>query len=56
MSGRIGDPAARGAGRSDAPAGRPAWHEVSDAVWLAAQMSAAARAADGQGAAADRRA
>ncbi|MEU8120496.1 FxSxx-COOH system tetratricopeptide repeat protein [Spirillospora sp. NPDC049024] len=36
---------AQGAGRSDAPAGPPVWHEVSDAIWLAAQMNAAALAA-----------
>ncbi|QXJ22461.1 tetratricopeptide repeat protein [Actinomadura graeca] len=45
MSDRFGDPAARGTGRSGGPAGRPVWHEVSDVIWLAAQMSAAERAA-----------
>ncbi|MEV3924141.1 FxSxx-COOH system tetratricopeptide repeat protein [Actinomadura coerulea] len=56
MSERTGDPAAGGAGRSDAPAGPPVWHEVSDAIWLAAQMNAAAVAADRGGDTARRRA
>ncbi|GAA2294127.1 FxSxx-COOH system tetratricopeptide repeat protein [Actinomadura luteofluorescens] len=49
MSERTGDPAARGAGRPDAPAGPPLWHQVSDAIWLAAQMNAAALAAGREG-------
>ena len=52
MSERTGDPAARGSGRPDASAGSPVWHEVSDAIWLAAQMNAAALAADEGGPAA----
>ncbi|MEU9838378.1 FxSxx-COOH system tetratricopeptide repeat protein [Actinomadura sp. NPDC048032] len=46
MSERTGHPAAGDAARSDAPAGPPVWHEVSDAIWLAAQMNEAAVAAD----------
>ncbi|MFI0408249.1 FxSxx-COOH system tetratricopeptide repeat protein [Actinomadura sp. 3N508] len=45
MSDRIGDAAERGEGRPGAPASLPVWHQLSDAVWLAAQMNAAEREA-----------
>lgn len=39
----------RGAGSPDASADPPVWHEVTDAIWLAAQMNAAALAAGREG-------